>query len=294
MICWLKNCLSKNSDYIVRAEVFGSASRYSTSPNDCDIYVVSNALPDSIHWHKLRKNVSKAKEDFYCQFKLQLNCPIRLLSKKSLLVKSKNEIKKTHHGHPSLDQLKGNDQTVVASIARIRKVINQDIPILLQGETGTGKEAFARAIHDESDRANGPFIALNCAAIPESLIESELFGYHSGTFTGARKSGMKGKLSQANGGTIFLDEIGDMPIQLQTRLLRTLAEQEVLPLGAEVPEILDVKVISATHQNLMEQIKNKEFREDFEKSAKSYNVSTDTLKNLRRELRARMGRWPVV
>lgn len=197
------------------------------------------------------------------QFKLQLHFPIRLLSKYKSTVKQGSEIKKSHHGHPSLDQLKGNDQTVVTSIARIRKVINQDIPILLQGETGTGKEAFARAIHDESNRASGPFIALNCAAIPESLIESELFGYQSGTFTGARKNGMKGKLSQANGGTIFLDEIGDMPIQLQTRLLRTLAEQEVLPLGAEVPEILDVKVISATHQNLLQQIENKEFREDF-------------------------------
>lgn len=197
------------------------------------------------------------------EFNLQLNVPIRLLNKNNGVVKSKNKIQKTHHGHPSLDQLKGNDQKVIASITRIRKIINQDIPILLQGETGTGKEAFARAIHDESDRANGPFIALNCAAIPESLIESELFGYQSGTFTGARKNGMKGKLSQANGGTIFLDEIGDMPIQLQTRLLRTLAEKEVLPLGAEVPETLDVKVISATHQNLQEQIKNKEFREDF-------------------------------
>jgi len=197
------------------------------------------------------------------QYKLQLNLPTRLLAKNNAVVKSKNKVIKIHHGHPSLDQLKGNDKDVVASINRIRKVINQDIPILLQGETGTGKEAFARAIHDESDRASGPFIALNCAAIPESLIESELFGYQSGTFTGARKNGMKGKLSQANGGTIFLDEIGDMPIQLQTRLLRTLAEKEVLPLGAEIPEILDVKVISATHQNLMEQIKNKEFREDF-------------------------------
>jgi transcriptional regulator of acetoin/glycerol metabolism len=197
------------------------------------------------------------------QFKLELHLPVRLLSKNNAAVKSKNKINKIHHGHPSLEQLQGKDQAVVASISRIRKIINQDIPILLQGETGTGKEAFARAIHDESDRSNGPFIALNCAAIPESLIESELFGYQSGTFTGARKNGMKGKLSQANGGTIFLDEIGDMPIQLQTRLLRTLAEKEVLPLGAEFPEILDVKVISATHQNLIEQIKNKEFREDF-------------------------------
>ena len=196
-------------------------------------------------------------------FNLQLKVPVRMLGKSNAIAKTKVKIQKPHHCHPSLDQLKGDDQGIIESIARIRKIIDQDIPILLQGETGTGKEAFARAIHDESARANGPFIALNCAAIPESLIESELFGYQSGTFTGARKNGMKGKLSQANGGTIFLDEIGDMPIQLQTRLLRTLAEKEVIPLGAETPEILDVKVISATHQNLTEQIQNKEFREDF-------------------------------
>ncbi len=99
----------------------------------------------------------------------------------------------------------------------VRKVLNKGISILILGETGTGgKEAFASAIHKESNRADGPFVALNCAAIPESLIESELFGYQSGTFTGANKNGMKGKLLLANGGTLFLDEIGDMPFALQT------------------------------------------------------------------------------
>ncbi|WP_370166919.1 sigma-54-dependent Fis family transcriptional regulator [Marisediminitalea sp.] len=146
---------------------------------------------------------------------------------------------------------------------QVLQVIDKDIPILITGETGTGKEAFARAIHDASSRAGHAFIALNCAAIPETLIESELFGYRSGSFTGANKNGMKGKLELANGGTLFLDEIGDMPVQLQTRLLRVLAERETMPLGATEPTALDLQVISATHQDLRARIDQKEFREDF-------------------------------
>lgn len=171
--------------------------------------------------------------------------------------------KTNKHKHPTLEKLAGEDPGVLRNVQQIRHVINKDIPILITGETGTGKEAFARAIHDASDKKDGPFIALNCAAIPESLIESELFGYRSGSFTGANRKGMKGKLEQANGGTIFLDEIGDMPAQLQTRLLRALAEREIMPLGATSPIGLDIQVISATHQDLMQHIKDKLFREDF-------------------------------
>jgi len=175
--------------------------------------------------------------------------------------------------HPSMETLSGQDSVVQQGVRCVRKVLNKGLPILVLGETGTGKEAFARAIHEESHRANGPFIALNCAAIPESLIESELFGYRSGTFTGANKNGMKGKLLLANGGTLFLDEIGDMPYPLQTRLLRVLAEQEILPLGAEEPIAIDVNVVSATHQNLSELIGNKSFREDL-----YYRLNGATLK----------------
>ena len=172
-----------------------------------------------------------------------------------------------------METLSGQDSVVQQGVRCVRKVLNKGLPILVLGETGTGKEAFARAIHEESHRANGPFIALNCAAIPESLIESELFGYRSGTFTGANKNGMKGKLLLANGGTLFLDEIGDMPYPLQTRLLRVLAEQEILPLGAEEPIAIDVNVVSATHQNLSELIGNKSFREDL-----YYRLNGATLK----------------
>lgn len=164
--------------------------------------------------------------------------------------------------HPDLQRLGGSDPRLLEGVHRLRKVLDKDIPILITGETGTGKEAFARAIHQASARARGPFVALNCAAIPESLIESELFGYRGGSFTGANKKGMKGKLELANGGTLFLDEIGDMPAHLQTRLLRVLAEREIFPLGAEHPVPLDVQVISATHQDLAQMIASKAFRED--------------------------------
>ncbi|QLF92756.1 sigma-54-dependent Fis family transcriptional regulator [Pseudomonas sp. ABC1] len=166
------------------------------------------------------------------------------------------------HDHPGLERLAGGDARLQEGVRRLRKVLDKDIAILINGETGTGKEAFARAIHQASARHNGPFVALNCAAIPESLIESELFGYRGGSFTGANRKGMKGKLELANGGTLFLDEIGDMPAHLQTRLLRVLAEREILSLGAESPTPLDIQVISATHQDLASMIQGKQFRED--------------------------------
>jgi len=168
----------------------------------------------------------------------------------------------TRTGHPTLEQLAGEDTQLQHAVLRLRKVLDKDIAILLNGETGTGKEAFARALHQASQRHARPFVALNCAAIPESLIESELFGYRAGSFTGASRKGMKGKLEQANGGTLFLDEIGDMPAHLQTRLLRVLAERELVPLGAEVPVALDIQVVSATHQDLQAMIVDKRFRED--------------------------------
>src|SRR5207237_6848011 len=128
------------------------------------------------------------------------------------------------------------------------KVLGRDVPILIMGETGTGKELLAQAIHNDSPRTDGPFVAVNCASIPESLIESELFGYEEGAFTGARRKGAVGKILQANGGTLFLDEIGDMPLALQARLLRVLQERQVSPLGSARPVAVDVAVVAATHR----------------------------------------------
>jgi transcriptional regulator of acetoin/glycerol metabolism len=161
-----------------------------------------------------------------------------------------------------LDELQFGDVVMESNIKAAKCVLERDVAILLHGETGTGKDLFAKAVHQSGSRAHKPFVAINCASIPESLIESELFGYKSGAFTGASREGQRGKLFQANGGTLFLDEIGDMPILLQARLLRVLEEREVMPLGSETPIKLDIRVISATHCDLAQKIAAKEFRED--------------------------------
>jgi sigma-54 dependent transcriptional regulator, acetoin dehydrogenase operon transcriptional activator AcoR len=165
-------------------------------------------------------------------------------------------------GPSGLASLDTGDPQVAAVIAKIRRVIKRDIPILINGETGTGKELLALAIHQDSPRACGPFVAVNCASIPETLIESELFGYEEGAFTGARRKGASGKLLQADGGTLFLDEIGDMPYALQARLLRVLQERLVNPLGSTKSIPVDVAIVCATHRDLREMIAEHRFRED--------------------------------
>ncbi|MFL6878365.1 sigma-54-dependent Fis family transcriptional regulator [Pseudomonas marginalis] len=142
------------------------------------------------------------------------------------------------------------------------RVKDRNLPVLVQGETGAGKEVFARQLHERSARRTGPFVAVNCAAIPENLIESELFGYVAGAFTGASSKGMPGLLVQADGGTLFLDEIGDMPLALQTRLLRVMAEGEVAPLGGAKTRTVDIQVICASHRDLAVLVGDGRFRED--------------------------------
>lgn len=162
----------------------------------------------------------------------------------------------------ALHRLAGNDPGLVKSVKRLRSIGDHNLPVLLHGETGVGKDVFARAIHAASNRARNNYVALNCAAMPESLIDAELFGYEAGAFTGARRDGSKGLIVQADGGTLFLDEIGDMPIALQTRLLRVLENREVWPLGALKPVPVDIRLISATHRDLGRMAEEGAFRAD--------------------------------
>jgi transcriptional regulator of acetoin/glycerol metabolism len=161
----------------------------------------------------------------------------------------------------ALDALDSGDASVHKAITQLRRVLGRPVHILLQGETGVGKDYFARAIHASGPRANGPFIAVNCAALPETLIESELFGHAPGAFTGAKREGSLGRIRQAQGGTLFLDEIGDMPLPMQTRLLRVLEDRHVTPIGGK-PVQVDFLLISATHRDLQLRIAEQSFRSD--------------------------------
>lgn len=145
---------------------------------------------------------------------------------------------------------------------KVKSIASGNISVLIRGESGTGKELFAHSIHCLSARSHQPFIKVNCGAIPEHLLESELFGYEEGAFTGAKKGGKKGKFVLAHGGTIFLDEIGDMPLNMQVKLLRVLQEKEVEPVGSLKPIPVDVRVIAATNRPLEKMIEEKRFRED--------------------------------
>ena len=162
----------------------------------------------------------------------------------------------------ALKNIVGNNFAIKKLIERINVVANNTSNVLLLGESGTGKELFARAIHAISNRRDNPFIAVNCAAIPEMLLESELFGYEDGSFTGAKKGGKIGKFLLADGGTLFLDEIGDMPLYLQAKLLRVLDDKKVDRVGSTKLIDVDVHIISATNKSLEEMVKKKEFRQD--------------------------------
>jgi sigma-54 dependent transcriptional regulator, acetoin dehydrogenase operon transcriptional activator AcoR len=168
----------------------------------------------------------------------------------------------TAEARGSLDCLYSADPTMRHNVEVLRRVIDRDISVLLLGETGTGKGYCARAIHNASSRADKPFVTVNCAAIPETLIESELFGHKPGAFTGATREGGVGRILQANGGTLFLDEIGDMPVALQTRLLNVIEDREVMPLGGNKVVSVDVRVISATQHHPLDMIAKGQFRED--------------------------------
>ncbi|KJS84433.1 MAG: hypothetical protein JM58_10785 [Peptococcaceae bacterium BICA1-8] len=180
---------------------------------------------------------------------------------------------------PGFEEIIGSTKAIQDTIEKAAAVAQYEFPILLLGETGTGKELFAKAIHRSSPVSKGPFIVVNSAAIPHNLLESELFGYKEGAFTGGLKGGKRGKILLASGGTLFLDEIGELSLDLQAKLLRVIQEKEVEPLGSEKPVSIEVRIISATHRNLKEMVKNQQFREDLYYRLNSIEIKIPPLRD---------------
>jgi len=191
----------------------------------------------------------------------RLHVSVRNALKMSLMRKEIKRLKSAEDGAAKFDDLIGHREGLKHSVDIGRKAAACSLPVIITGETGTGKEIFSRAIHGESDRAEHPFIAVNCGAIPENLVESTLFGHEKGSFTGAINKAL-GKFQEAEGGTIFLDEVGELPPEAQVKLLRVLQESEVEPVGAAKSVSVNVRVLSATNRDLKVEVQEGRFRED--------------------------------
>jgi PAS domain S-box-containing protein len=174
----------------------------------------------------------------------------------------KSKLKEFNTASYSIENIIGESASIMEAKAIVQKAAHTNSNVLILGESGTGKEIFAHAIHSESNRHEGPFVKVNCAAIPSDLLESELFGYEAGAFTGAKKEGKIGKFEIANEGTIFLDEIGDMPLHMQVKLLRVIQEREVEKVGGVATRKINIRIIAATNRNLEKLVSEGKFRED--------------------------------
>lgn len=191
------------------------------------------------------------------RFLLAVNNAITLANKEQEVIRLKKSLYDKH----SPEQVMGNSEAFKKVMTRALRVASSNVNVLIAGETGTGKEVIAKIIHYNSDRKNGPFVDVNCAALPETLLESELFGHEKGAFTGAEQKRI-GKFEQANNGTVFLDEIGDMPLSMQPKLLRVLQDHTVTRIGGSNKFSINIRMIAATNKNLEKGIQEKQFRED--------------------------------
>lgn len=198
--------------------------------------------------------------------------------------KYKQELKRLNLAKYSFEQILTNDSGMLALMELARKASETNSSVLIEGESGTGKEYFAHAIHEASHRRYGPFVRINCASIPKDLFESELFGYEPGAFTGALTHGKVGKFELANGGTIFLDELGAMPLDMQVKLLRVIEERELERVGGNQRISLDLRIISATNESLLECVKNGTFRSDLYYRLNVVNIKLPPLIERRRDI----------
>lgn len=202
----------------------------------------------------------------------------------------KEQVHKSHTAQYNFEDIVGNNQQLLHAKSLAEQVAHQiQTRVLIIGETGTGKELFAHSIHNASARSLYPFVRVNCAAIPENLLEAELFGYEDGAFTGAKKGGRLGKFELANNGTIFLDEIGEMPLSMQSKLLVVLQEREIERLGGNRSMKVDVRVISATHRNLQSMVEKGLFRKDLYYRLNVVQVEVPALRHRKEDIRLLVG-----
>lgn len=212
--------------------------------------------------------------------------PLNIAESMRETVSARNDSNQKHN-----KKMLSNDDDIIfdskemhETVSLAKKVANQMITVLLQGESGTGKEVLARYIHRNSERREGPFIKINCGAIPENLLESELFGYEKGAFSGASESGKVGLIEMANGGTLFLDEIADLPLQMQVKLLRVIQEKEVMRIGGRVYIPIDVRIITATNVDLKEAAEKSEFRMDLFYRLSVVPITIKPLRNRKKDI----------
>lgn len=208
---------------------------------------------------------------------------IRNALKLGMLSKEVKRLSTQKEGTFTFESLIGCEKGLAKSVGLGRKAAVSNIPVLITGETGTGKEVFAKAIHGHSNRSGAPFIAVNCGAIPSQLVESTLFGHEKGAFTGATDK-VIGKFREAEGGTIFLDEVGELPLDTQVKLLRVLQQKEVEPVGAGKPVPVNVRILSATNRDLRQEIKNGTFREDLFFRLNVLELELPALRNRRKDI----------
>lgn len=202
----------------------------------------------------------------------------------SILVRLSNEFYENLPESGAFERLIGSSHAFVHIQNLIKRVADSPTPILITGETGTGKELVARSFHEQSRRNKYPFVAINCSSIPENLFESELFGYEEGSFTGAKKGGKMGRIEMAQGGTLFLDELGEMPLSVQPKLLRVLQEYELERVGATKKIHLDIRIVAATNRDLREMIKEGKFREDLFYRISVINVKLPPLRDRKEDI----------
>lgn len=244
-------------------ELIGQHISAFISPEDVDFSTLTNdvyGLDVEVHSGEVKKFHFQAS--IYLMEEPDGSHDFLMVLRRSQLKEAEPNSGGDHRAKWCFNDIVGTSPALVETLSLARIASKTNCTVLITGESGTGKELVAQAIHNESRCRGGPFIAVNCGAIPKELIESELFGYESGAFTGAKKNGMPGKFELADGGTIFLDEIGDMPFNLQVCLLRFLQEQEITRIGGKKPIQLNVRVIAATNKNLEEAINNGVFRMD--------------------------------